>query len=213
MNRRLPVYLLIDTSYSMEGEALQAVQNGLDSLVTALRRDPQALETAYLSVIEFNSTAQQMEELKELTEFEVPTLKTNGMTSMGEALEVLVECVEREVLSSGRRDWRPIAFLFTDGMATDDLRKGIAALKQIKMGMFVACAAGPNADINELKKITEAIVKLDEADSSSISAFFKWVSSSISVSSQKVDAGKETNGLGELPPPPPEVNIIDLSKY
>jgi len=28
-----------------------------------------------------------------------------------------------------------------------------------------------------------------------------------------VDAGKETDGLSELPPPPPEVNIIDLSKH
>ncbi len=213
MIRRLPVYLLLDTSYSMEGEALQAVQNGLDSLVTALRRDPHALETAYLSVIEFNSSATQLEELKELTEFQVPTLVTNGMTSMGEALEVLVESIEREVMAANTRDWRPIAFLFTDGLATDDLRKGIKALKRIKMGMFVACAAGPHAEINELKKITEAIVKLDEADSNSIAAFFKWVSSSISTSSQQVDAGKESNGFGELPPPPPEVNIIDLSKH
>lgn len=213
MSRRLPVYLLIDTSYSMEGEALQAVQNGLDSLVTALRQDPQALETAYLSIIEFNSDARQLEELKELEEFEVPTLRVNGMTSMGKALEVLVESVEREVLNSKSKDWRPLAFLFTDGMPTDDLKKGIDKLKKIKMGMFVACAAGPDADISELKKITEAIVKLDEADSNSISAFFKWVSASISVSSQKVDSGKETNGIGELPPPPPEVNIIDLSKH
>jgi len=213
MNRRLPVYLLIDTSYSMEGEALEAVQNGLDSLVTALRRDPQALETAYLSIIEFNSTAKQLEELKELSEFQVPTLKTNGMTSMGEALKVLVESIKREVINSGRRDWRPIVFLFTDGEPTDDLQEGIKALRTIKTGIFVACAAGPNANINELKKITEAIVRLDEADSNSIAAFFKWVSSSISTSSQQVDAGKETNGIGELPPPPPEINIIDLSKH
>lgn len=213
MSRRLPVYLLIDTSYSMEGEALQAVQNGLDSLVTALRQDPQALETAHLSIIEFNSDARQLEELKELEEFEVPTLRVNGMTAMGKALEVLVESIEKEVLSSNTKDWRPLAFLFTDGMPTDDLQKGIDKLKKIKMGMFVACAAGPDADISELKKITEAIVKLDEADSNSISAFFKWVSASISVSSQKVDSGKETNGIGELPPPPPEVNIIDLSKH
>lgn len=212
MHRRLPIYLLIDTSYSMMGEPIQAVQNGLDSLVSALRRDPQALETAYLSIIEFNSEAKQLEPLKELSEFQTPTLQVNGMTSMGAALSLLVERIKDEVMGSGRRDWRPMVFLFTDGMANDDLQKGIESLRSIKTGVFVACAAGPHANVDELGKITEAVVKLDETDSSSIGAFFKWVSSSISVSSQKVEQGSEGSGLDDLPPPPPEINIIDLSK-
>lgn len=214
MQRRLPVYLLIDTSYSMEGEAIEAVRNGLDTLVAALRKDPHALETAYLSVIEFNSSARQLEELKDMGEFQVPALNVNGTTAMGEALSLLADCVEHEVLGSGHRDWRPMVFLFTDGMPTDELNKGIHDLKRIKLGILVACAAGPHADINELKKITEAIVRLDQADSASIAAFFKWVSSSVSTSSQKVEtSGKETDGIGELPPPPPEVNIVDLTKH
>jgi len=213
MHRRLPIYLLIDTSYSMVGEPIQAVQNGLDSLVTALRRDPQALETAYLSVIEFNSNAKQLEELKELIEFQTPTLEVSGITALGEALSLLADCIEREVLGSGRRDWRPMVFLFTDGMANDNLQRGIDALKRIKTATFVACAAGHHANIDELLKITETVVKLDETDSSSISAFFKWVSASISISSQKVERGQEANGFDDLPTPPPEVNIIDLTKH
>ncbi len=213
MQRRLPVYLLIDTSLSMEGEPIEAVINGLDSLMAALRRDPHALESACLSVIEFNSSARQLEELKDLGEFQMPPLSANGTTAMGEALSLLVDCVEREVLGSGRRDWRPLVFLFTDGMATDELSLGINALKRVKLGTLVACAAGPSADINDLKKITEAIVRLDQADSASIAAFFKWVSASIATSSQKVEtSGQETDGIGELPPPPPEVNVIDLNK-
>ena len=35
------------------------------------------------------------------------------------------------------------------------------------------------------KEITEIVVQLDTADSSTIKAFFKWVSASISVGSQK----------------------------
>jgi uncharacterized protein YegL len=36
-----------------------------------------------------------------------------------------------------------------------------------------------------------------------------WVSASISTGSQKVDNGqKEVIGLNDLPPPPPEVNIV-----
>ena len=58
--RRLPVYLLVDTSGSMHGEAIEAVRNGLQVLVSALRQDPYALDTAYLSVITFNSSAQQI---------------------------------------------------------------------------------------------------------------------------------------------------------
>ena len=51
--RRLPVYLLVDTSGSMMGEAIESVRNGLQMLVSALRQDPYALETAYLSVYYF----------------------------------------------------------------------------------------------------------------------------------------------------------------
>ena len=42
-----------------------------------------------------------------------------------------------------------------------------------------------------------------------IKAFFKWVSASISVGSQKVESSKkEVIGLEDLPPPPPEVNVV-----
>ncbi|ORT39246.1 tellurium resistance protein TerY, partial [Escherichia coli] len=53
------------------------------------------------------------------------------------------------------------------------------------------------------------VVQLDTADSSTIKAFFKWVSASISVGSQKVESSKkEVIGLEDLPPPPPEVNVV-----
>ncbi len=55
--RRLPVYLLLDTSGSMHGEPIEAVKNGVQTLLTTLKQDPYALETAYVSVITFDSTA------------------------------------------------------------------------------------------------------------------------------------------------------------
>ena len=51
MARCLPVYLLIDTSGSMMGEPITAVTNGIGMLAGALRSDPQAMETAKLSVL------------------------------------------------------------------------------------------------------------------------------------------------------------------
>jgi uncharacterized protein YegL len=97
----------------------------------------------------------------------------------------------------------------TDGMPTDDWKKGLEELRKVKTGMIVACAAGPGADTSMLKEITEVVVHLDSADSGTISAFFKWVSASISTGSQKVDsAQKEVAGLSDLPPPPPEINVV-----
>lgn len=59
-SRRLPVYLLLDCSGSMFGEPIEAVRQGLKALLSELRGDPMALETAYLSVITFESIANQV---------------------------------------------------------------------------------------------------------------------------------------------------------
>ncbi len=159
--RRLPVYLLVDTSGSMMGEAIESVRNGLQMLVSALRQDPYALETAYLSIITFHSKAEQIIPLTELISFQLPTIEASGLTSMGEALTLLTDCINREVQKGSmevKGDWKPVIFLLSDGVPTDDLQKGIDTLKTIKTGTFVACAAGAGADTNVLKQITENVV-------------------------------------------------------
>ena len=56
VNRRLPVYLVLDTSGSMAGDPIEATRMGMKLLITELRNDPMAMETTYLSVITFSST-------------------------------------------------------------------------------------------------------------------------------------------------------------
>jgi uncharacterized protein YegL len=210
--RRLPVYLVIDTSGSMTGEPIEAVKNGVQVLVSTLRQDPYALETAFLSVITFDSSARQLVPLTELSMFQIPEIQANGTTSLGEALSLLANKAATEVTkttSEVKGDWKPLVFLMTDGGPTDDWQKGLADFKKQKFGMVVACAAGQAADTNVLKQITDIVVQLDTADSATIKAFFKWVSASVSSGSQKIEAnGVEMGGLSELPPPPPEVNIV-----
>lgn len=74
MSRRLPVYLLLDCSDSMAGEPIEAVRQGMKALLSELRCDPMALETAYLSVITFASTAQEGTTLTDLIQFQEPSL-------------------------------------------------------------------------------------------------------------------------------------------
>jgi len=210
--RRLPVYLLLDCSGSMYGEPIEAVKNGVQVLVSTLRQDPYALETAYLSIITFDSSAQQVSPLTELAAFQQPNIQASGCTALGEALALLSQKADQEVTKTTpeqKGDWKPLVFIMTDGEPTDDLIKVLAEFKKRKWGMVVACAAGSGANTDTLKKITECVVSLDTADSATIKAFFKWVSASVSSGSMKVEAtGAEATTLSELPPPPPEVNIV-----
>lgn len=143
--RRLPVYLLLDTSGSMYGEPIEAVKNGVQTLISTLRGDPYALETAYISIITFNSTAQQVTPLTELSAFQQPQIEASGCTALGEALTLLSQKVDTEIVKTTQEvkgDWKPLVFLMTDGEPTDDLQKGLIEFKKIRYDCSLCCGTG-----------------------------------------------------------------------
>lgn len=210
--RRLPVYLLLDTSGSMNGEPIEAVKNGVQVMISSLRQDPQAIETAFISIITFDSTARQLVPLTDLASFQMPDIKASGTTALGEALSLLSNCIDNEVAKTTmeqKGDWKPMVFIMTDGIPTDNWQNGLQEFLKRKTAVTVACAAGTKADTNSLKQITSNVVSLDTTDTQTIAKFFAWVSASIGVSSTRVEhSGKEVTGLEELPPPPAELNIV-----
>jgi len=212
--RRLPVYLLLDTSGSMTGEPIEAVKNGVQMMIHSLRQNPQAIETAYVSIITFDSDAKQIVPLTDLASFQMVDIKAAGVTSLGSALELLADKLETEVTKTTlekKGDWKPMTFIMTDGVPTDDWQRGLSKLNSVNKGLIVGCAAGSGADDSVLKQITESVVRLDNADSESIAKFFQWVTASISTSSTKVeDGGIDLTKMDQLPPPPSELVIVLL---
>ena len=185
--RRLPVYLLLDTSGSMNGEPIEAVRQGVKALLMELKSDPQALETAYLSVITFDSVARQVCPLTELIDFKEPELQASGITSLGAALRLLV-------------------FILTDGAPTDEWEQAAEELKSRKPANIIACAAGAQADTSVLKKITNNVLMMNSLSAGDLAQFFAWVSGSIKMSSGSVDA--LPGAPIELPPPPQGFIIV-----
>lgn len=203
--RRLPVYLLLDCSGSMMGDPIEAVRQGVKALLSDLKGDPQALETAYLSVITFDSTARQIIPLTELMQFQEPELRASGATAMGGALELLIQSVNSEVRKSTetqKGDWRPLVFLLTDGKPTDreTFERAASQLKDMKAANIIACAAGAKAETSWLKKITDNVLMMNTLSAGDMARFFAWVSGSIKTTSSKV--GEPAAGAFELPPPP-----------
>lgn len=209
--RRLPVYLLIDTSGSMKGEAIESVNTGLQSMLSFLRQDPFALESVYLSIITFDREVKQLIPLTELESVQLPRIETpdSGPTHLGEALKLLCESVDREVIRNTEQqkgDWMPLLFIMTDGSPSDIqvFNKQLPEVKNRHFGNIVACAAGPKAKESYLKDLTDNVVHLDTTDSSTFQQFFKWVSSSVSVGNRSMGTSTEP----VLPPPPPEVQVV-----
>lgn len=209
--RRLPVYILIQTSGAMRGEPIESIKVGLEAMVSTLRQDPFALESVYLSIITFNRTPEQLIPLTELESLRIPSITQpeSGPTHFGEALDFTCQRVDEEVelsTSEKKGDWMPLLFIMCDGRASDPLlfNKVVPELHKRNFGGIIACSVGAKTAKENLKKITDKIVSLETTDSTTFRQFFKWVSASVSAGNRSVGAVNELT----LPPPPPEVHTV-----
>lgn len=209
--RKLPVYLLIDTSGSMKGEPIESVKVGLEAMMSSLRSDPYALETVNISIITYDKDVKQLLPLTPIDNLQMPEISTpeSGPTHTGRALQMLCENVDREVNRGSREtkgDWMPLLFIMTDGKPSDIqlYKEMVPEVRKRNFGAIVACAAGMKADVEPLKLLTDRVFSLDTADSTAFKQFFKWVSDTVENGNRSVGAANDL----ELPPPPPEVNLV-----
>ncbi len=209
--RRLPVYILADVSGSMQGTPIESVKSGIRQLHRDLLGDPQAIESAYLSIITFGNSAQQTVPLTEVAMFNPPELTAGGTTNFGDGLRMLIDSFDRELVrttADQKGDWRPLVFILSDGAPTDvDWPTYAQQLRERRPANIIAVACGDQADVNVLKQVTENVILMQEMSPDAFRAFFSFVSASVKQTSQKVGSVADGSAI-TLPPPPPGITIV-----
>lgn len=185
--RRLPVYILIDTSTSMRGEPIAAVEHGLKTLISSLRTSPFALERVWLSIITCNSQEKQILPLTELIDIKLNEIRISQTVGkdcfvLSEAFDLLCEKVGEEVHKSTpetKGDWKPLLFILSDGGYSGPIAKHISEFKKLKFGLVVACVVSSKKKVDIFQGITQNVIQISSINAISMELFFQWVSSSI----------------------------------
>ena len=213
--RRLPIYFLIDISESMVGEPIQQVEEGLATIIQALKTDPHALETVYVSIIVFAGQPKTLVPLQEIVSFYPPRFPIGSGTSLSKGLGHLMHELRSNIVKTTyevKGDWKPIVFLFTDGVPTDDTQGAINEWKTNwqRTANLIAVSFGNETDTKLLGQLTENVLHFKNTNVQSYKEFFKWVTDSIKTSSISVENNSSGFELAKLDGE--TLSKIDLTK-
>lgn len=120
----LPVILLLDTSSSMDGDKIEALNQAVRRMLGTLTKQESQAQEYLVSIITFGTSPSG----KPVDLALPPTpaaavsftdLQSGGVTPLGQALMVAKELVEDKERTPSRA-YRPLAVLVSDGVPTDD---------------------------------------------------------------------------------------------
>lgn len=192
--------LILDTSGSMEGEPIIALNNGLHTLCREVQADPVAQARLELCITTFGDGGVQTTGIVSARDFQPPTLTAGGRTPMGTAINQALDQIEsrkQEYKTNGIDYTRPWSLLITDGFPTDDIQSAIERVHQEeatrKIAFFAVGVQG--ADMELLARIATPERPPLKLDGLKFNELFVWLSASQRrISTQKV--GQQT----ALPP-------------
>jgi uncharacterized protein YegL len=115
---RCPCVLLLDTSGSMQGAPIAALNEGLRAFKDDLIKDPLASLRVEVAVVTFNTNVEVVQDFVTADQFQPPTLTATGATHMGTAIHRALDLIQARKDQYKANDiayYRPWVFMITDG--------------------------------------------------------------------------------------------------
>lgn len=183
---RCPCALILDTSGSMAGNPIEALNAGLRALRDDLHNDNLAKKRVEIAIVEFNTTVNVVQDFVAATNFQPPTLTATGTTDLVGGINQALELIQRrkdKYHSSGVPFYRPWAFLITDGKASgyEEVAKRIREDEANKRIAFFAVGVD-GADVECLQSISVREPKM--LAGLKFNELFLWLSASMKRVSQ-----------------------------
>ena len=210
---RVPVCLCLDTSGSMDGTPINELNEGVKLFYDAIREDETALYSAEISIVTFGGEVLLIEDFANINRQPVAhVLGANGMTPMGEAVNLALDCLEKrkqEYKDKGVDYYQPWLVLMTDGAPNGSsselstaIQRTVELVNDRKLTVF-PIGIGKNADMNVLQQFSPTRSPL-RLQGLKFKEFFAWLSKSVSKTSQSTPGEKVQldiegiKGWGEL---------------
>jgi uncharacterized protein YegL len=168
VQKRMPVFFILDTSGSMEGAKIGVVNNTLREILPEMEEAVPGVEmrVAFLGY----STGSRWLYPQPLapSTVEWQNIQAGGSTDFGAALrELNAKLSRRQFLQAPSVSVAPVLILLSDGQATDDYGGELETLRKnswFHHGVKAALAIGEDADIPKLVEFTggiEAVVQTE----------------------------------------------------
>ena len=124
-SQRLPCVVLVDGSSSMDGEAINNLNEGLKVLEAELKADDVASLRVQLLIVRIggHSDVETVIDWTDAIDFKAPSLEAYGRTPLGKAMQLALEKIEEQKVNYKANQIpynRPWIFLITDGTPTDE---------------------------------------------------------------------------------------------
>lgn len=192
---RVPICLVLDTSYSMAGAPIKELNKGIKHFFSAIKEDDYTRYSAEIAIIIFGGTARKFLDFESIDKQKIPELAVNGGTPMGEALQIaltLLENRKKQYRKVGVDYYKPWLILMTDGRPTDNIdpvaKKISKMVNQKKLTIF-PIGIGAQASLEALAKISPIRPPLP-LQGLKFKEFFSWLRESISTVSSSIPGEK-----------------------
>lgn len=196
--RQLHFFFVVDCSGSMTGDKIASLNYAVRSAIPAMRSaatdNPE--NDVLVRVISFSDDARWANDSAvPVSDFSWEDLIAKGETAMGAALKLLAKSLTSKNLTG--RQVQPVIVLISDGLPTDDVDAGLAALDKSEYGksaLRIAIAIGSDADMPTLQSFMgqSGVKPLQANNAETLVNRIKWAASvPVQAASRPVSGAKE----------------------